>query len=75
MSRRLESVYVFVVENSDGDEGVAALPVGRRLEPMIATTAEKLEILRVQARGIVQNSGQRMRVVRFMSRVDVEEIP
>lgn len=74
MARRLDSVYIFVVENAEGDEGVAALPAGRRLEPMIATSEERLEQLRELAQGIVSSSGQRMRIVRFTSRVDVGEI-
>lgn len=76
MARRLESIVVFLVEDANGDEGVAAFPQRQAnrttvLQPMIASTDERLEQLRDAARDLV--AGQRMRVVRFGSREDLEE--
>ena len=76
MGRRIESLHVFLVENDQGDEGVAALPnpVAHRTEPMIATSQEKLEALSLAASAIVRRSGQRMRLVHFIRRVDLGDI-
>ena len=76
MTRSIESFYVFLVEDKDGVEGIAAMPVpaARRWEPMIATTQEKLEQLRVAAVDIVKRSGQRMRIAHFSCRSDVEDL-
>jgi hypothetical protein len=76
MARRLESIVVFLVEDSNGDEGVAAFPQRTSknsvvLQPMIANTEERLEQLRDAARDLV--AGQRMRIVRFGTREDLEE--
>jgi hypothetical protein len=76
VARRLESIVVFLVEDVNGDEGVAAFPQRQAnrttvLQPMIASTEERLEQLRDAARDLV--SGQRMRVVRFTTREDLEE--
>jgi hypothetical protein len=75
MPRRLESIVVFLVEDANGDEGVAAFPsreTGRLvMQPMIASTEERLEQLREAARDLVAT--QRMRIVRFGRRVDLEE--
>lgn len=76
MARRLESIVVFLVEDEKGDEGIAAFPERRGhrmvLQPMIASTPQRLEELRDAARDLV--AGQRMRIVRFGLRVDLEEI-
>ena len=85
MPRQLESVYVFIVENEQGDEGVASyhLSTRRRLadgsrevvrEPMIAATEEKLEQLREIARDIVGVSRQRIKIVRFTQREHVANV-
>jgi hypothetical protein len=76
MARRIESFYVFLVDDPDGNEGIAALPVpvAKRSEPMIATSQEKLDALRQAAQALVRRSGQRMRVAHFSRRVDVEDV-
>lgn len=85
MPRQLDSLYVFVVENDQGDEGVASyhVPTRRRLpdgtherirEPMIASSPAKLDELRSIARDIVAQSGQRIKVVRYSQREHVENV-
>jgi hypothetical protein len=76
MSRRIDSVYVFLTTNADGDEGVAAFfnPTRKRLEPMVASTDEKLEEMTELAQGMVTLNGQPMTVAHFTERVDVTEI-
>ena len=75
MARRLESIVVFLVDDAAGNEGVAAFPSresGRLvMQPMIASTEERREQLRDAARDLVAT--QRMRVVRFTTREDLEE--
>jgi hypothetical protein len=75
--RRVEHFYVFLVDDAQGNEGIAALPVpvAKRSEPMIATSQEKLDALWLAARAIVKKSGQRMRVALFTKRVDLKDVP
>ncbi len=76
MSRRIEGVYIFLVTNADGDEGVAAFfnPTRKRLEPLVASTEEKLEEMTELAQSMVTLNGQPMLVAHFTSREDVSEI-
>ena len=76
MSRRIDSLYVFLTSNAEGDEGVAAFfnPTRKRLEPMVASTEEKLEEMTALAQGMVTLNGQAMLVARFTAREDVAEI-
>ena len=74
MGRRLDSIYVVLVENSEGDEGIAAIPFGRRVEPLVASTEEKLEQIRSAAASLVASTRQTMRIVRFAQREHVENI-
>jgi hypothetical protein len=76
VTRRLERIHVFIVDQ-DGDEHVAAYMNVRRgrLEPMIAATDEKLEELTAVAQDLVaMNPAQPMRIVRFSQREDIAEI-
>ncbi len=76
MSHRIESLYVFLVTNDQGDEGVAAFfnPTRNRLEPLVASSEEKLDEMTPLAQGMVELNNQPMRVVQFTSREDVAEI-
>lgn len=69
--RRLDRIYVFLIENSDGDEGIAAYASQRRLEPMVASTQEKLDQLLAIAGDLVKSNGRPIRVVRFFQREDI----
>ena len=74
MTRRLELIYVFLTEQDDA-EGIAAFPqpVGDRvrLEPMIASSEEKLEQLRGVAQELVLRGGKPMRIAKFTTREDL----
>jgi len=76
MSRRIESVYLFFTKNAIGEEGIAAFynPTRKRLEPLVASSDEKLEEMTTLAEGMVTLNGQPMLVARFTSREDVAEI-
>ncbi len=76
MTRRLEEIHVFIVDQA-GDEHVAAYMNQRlhRLEPMIAATEEKLTELTAIARDMVSlNPATPMRIVRFHGREDIAEV-
>ena len=75
-SRRIESVYLFFTKNAIGDEGIAAFynPTRKRLEPLVASTEEKLEEMTELAQSMVTLNGQPMLVAHFTNREDVTEI-
>ncbi len=75
MSRRIESFYVFLVTNA-GDEGIGAYfnPTLKRLEPLVASSEEKLEQLTELAQGVVSLNGQPMTIAHFTAREDVADI-
>jgi hypothetical protein len=73
--RRLQTLHVFLVDNHDGDEGIAAYMANPRLQvPMIATSDAKLKQLQSLAADMAARSGQRIRLVRFERRVDLGEV-
>jgi hypothetical protein len=76
VNRRIDSAYIFLVKNDEGDEGVAAFynPTRKRLEPLVASTEEKLEEMTELAQGMVTLNGRPMLIAHFTQREDVSEI-
>lgn len=76
MNHRIDDVYIFLVTNDVGDEGVAAFfnPTRKRLEPLVASTEEKLAEMTELAQGMVSLNGQPMTIAHFTQREDVSEI-
>lgn len=77
MPRMLSDLYVFIVTNEAGDEGVASYldPRTKRLEPMLAVTEEKREALMEVAHTLVSlHPESPIRIVRFSEREDIAEV-
>jgi hypothetical protein len=78
--RKLEDIYVFIVE-VDGVEGIAAYahinPRTRQREllPMVASSQEKLEQLTAIAQDMVgMDPSKPIRIVRFHEREDIADV-
>lgn len=78
---RIEEMYAFIAEESGpDDEGVIAIPSETDQDgtsiwlPLIGADMERAESLRDLARGIANEAGKKVTLVRFSNREDVEII-
>lgn len=69
---RIDALYAFIAEDAEG-EGVCAFqdPAGRWL-PMVGADGMRVESLKPIAQQIARKSGQRIRLVRFAGREELE---
>lgn len=74
--KRIESVWLFVAVDEDGDEGLPAFGErGGMLMPMVASDEKRRDLLLEHARQIVTSvPGHRIEVRRFTGDYIVEEI-
>ena len=73
---RIDTVSAYMSVDAEGNEGVCAWynPGTRSWMPLIAADHERMESMRPIARDIARASGQRVVLVRFETRTDLEEI-
>lgn len=70
---RIDEVFVFVVVDKDGTEGVPAVPGGAGLVmPMIAADRRRLDLLRPIAEREAKRMGVKFTLARFSVREDLE---
>jgi hypothetical protein len=71
---RIETVWAFLADHGDGDEGVVSAQVGSVHLPLIAADPERLKLLRPVAEKIARQSGVPITLCRFTTRTDMERI-
>jgi hypothetical protein len=72
---RITSVWAVVsVDPVDGNEGVAAAEVAGIMMPLIAADEKRLEVIVPIAKAIKAGTGLRLKLVKFTTREEVEEI-
>lgn len=72
---RIRDLHAFIADAGDGDEGLTAFFDGIAWIPMVAADRSRLAQLKVMASRLVREGiHQRIRLVRFSQREDLEEI-
>jgi hypothetical protein len=72
---RVEELYAFIFEPKDpGQEDIVAVKTGQGLIPLVGAGIEKMEALRPLALQVAQNSGVRIKVLRFSNREELETL-
>lgn len=71
----INSLWAFLsVDPADGNEGVCAATIGNTLMPLIAADEARLASLRSHAEKIAKRSGRKIKLVKFTTREEVEEV-
>ncbi len=65
---------VVSVDPEDENEGVCAMKMGDSWMPMIAADPKRLEFIKAQAARLAAATGQKMKLVKFTTREEVEDI-
>lgn len=73
---KIESIWAYVsVDADDGNEGVCAVTFGNGITiPLIAADPARLDSIRPLAMDLAAKTGMKIRLVRFTSREEIEEI-
>lgn len=73
---RIEEVWAFVsVDPDDGNEGVCAFRTGDAWMPLIAADTKRLEQLRQIAKDLSKFTKNKIKLVKFTKREELEEFP
>lgn len=70
----ISEVYAFVAVHDDGDEGIPAWKMGDTWTPLLASDAERLDVIRTIAQVSATTSGVPHKLVRFTVREELETI-
>lgn len=71
--RSIERLWAFVVHDGLG-EGLVAFQNGGEWFPMVAADADRVEDLKAIAKKIVKRTGQKITLVEFSKRTEIEVI-
>ena len=72
---RITDIYAFIAEGAGpDDEGVTAFFANGAWMPMVGADLDRVNSLRPMAHAIVLATGQKITLVRFTAREEVEEI-
>ena len=71
---KITEMYAFIAEDSHEDEGIVAMKVGNMMMPMVGGDMARIESLRPIAENIARIYGQKIILVKFTNRIDIEEI-
>ena len=71
---RIADIHAFITVGDDGDEGVIGMTTPAGWVPFIAADPARLEQLRPLAVLIGKQFGQKIKLVRFSTRTEVEDI-
>lgn len=71
---RIEKIWAFVSVDDDGDEGLVAANVNGSWMPLLAADEKRVDSLREMAALIGKETGKRIVLARFETRVDQEVI-
>ena len=75
MPLKIEKMFAFVATDDEGNEGVCGFNVGGAgWMPMVGADMAMVEKLRPMALATAEKSGQRIKLVLFTNREEVEEI-
>lgn len=72
---RIEEMFAFISEDQGPeDEGLVGMSLGQWIYPLVGADMARVESLRPHAKKIAQMTGKKIRLIRFTSREDMEEI-
>ena len=74
MSFKIKNIHAFVAVGDDGDEGVIGEMINGVMTPFVCADEARVESLREKAFEIGKHTGKKVKLVRFSTREDVEEI-
>ena len=63
--KKVDEMYVFVVEGSDGDEGIPAFMDGSMMLPLIGCDMDRVQSLTGIAQMMANASGKPMKIYKF----------
>lgn len=70
---RIDSVWAFLAVHGDGDEGIVGINTPTGWLPAVAADQERLHQLKPLMERMASAAGQRIRLVKFHTREEVEE--
>jgi len=71
---KITELFTFIAENGPEDEGITAMMVGDKWMPMVGADMKRIESLRPIAEKMAAIHGQKVILVKFTIRTDIEEI-
>lgn len=75
VSRKVTEMFAWLAVEENGSEGIIAGPVGRHeLMPLVGGDRKRMEALRPVAEYVQQQTGLRIKLVRFSEREELESI-
>jgi protein gp37 len=73
--KTIDALYAWVATEPDGGEGVCSFQLGNTHMPLVGADMDRIKSLRRFAEIIRRASGCPIRLVRFSTREDLEELP
>lgn len=71
---RINHIWAFLAVDDDDEEGVAGAMINGTMMPLIAANEARLHDLRAYAENIAFHSGLPIKLVKFTTREEIEEI-
>jgi hypothetical protein len=73
--KTIDVIYAWVATDPSGGEGVCSFQIGNTHMPLVGADMERIKSLRPRAEIIRRVTGYPIRLVRFATRADLEELP
>ncbi len=74
MGSLINEIWAFIAMGDDGVEGIIAMKVGNDWMPLVMADGNKLRQLRPLAETTAKESGKRVTLVKFSTRMDIETV-
>ena len=74
-NQKITALYAWIATNPNGGEGVCSTQIGDTHMPMVGADIDRMKSLRKHAEFVRKATGFPVRLVRFASREDIEELP
>lgn len=71
----ITEMFAFISVDSDGNEGVIAMNTSMGLAPMVGADMNRINQFRPHAIRLAKSTGQAVKLIKFTSRVELEEYP
>jgi len=72
---RIDEMYAFIAEDTGpDDEGIVGFTVGNNWIPMVGGDMARIESLKPIAALVSARTGQKIKIVKFTNREEIEEI-
>jgi hypothetical protein len=68
----IRELYAYVAAGRDGDEGIVGINFDGNWLPLVGADMDRMKSLRAHALACARASGERVRLVKFSSREDLE---